>query len=152
MSNLISLNPVLRSLPHAANSGLPIHLEIWRRHIAEIIPELRRLSDLGDLPPAAHAVLVNDTLPPLKAGLTVAYAMARTAQDHPVMTALLRSATHLNAVMTATVAQSALTIRVLLASAADALVIALAEADPALWAAAAPVFDDTFGDGQGGAA
>jgi hypothetical protein len=149
MSVVIPFAPTLRDPTLAANSGLPIHLYLWRREIAEVIPHLRRLSDLGDMPPSAHAALVNDTLPPLLTGIVLAHAMARTAQDHLVMAALLRAITHAKAAAHPEAAHSALTIRVSLASAADALVTALAEANPVLWAAAAPLFDDTV---EGGAA
>jgi hypothetical protein len=130
-----------------ANINLPHHFHMLRGHLYTIAEQCLSLSQSPSFAPETWGVL-SASLGAVGVGLRCAIGMARTAEDAVMQAALGRAATALVVIQPDGDPQ---TTRDLLARAGRAMLAAVAEADPNLWAKAEPIFAGAE-DGQGGAA
>lgn len=143
---VIPLSPTLRQ-PKAANVNVPFHLHQLQGHLNTIALECQKLAALPVIAPAAWPVM-GASLGAVGVGLRCALGMARTAGDGLMLAALGRA---INALSVIQPEGDPATTRELLNRAARALLAAIAEADPAIWAQAEGTFSGDV-DGPGGAA
>lgn len=127
-----------------ANINVPHHFHMLRGHLYAIAEQCLSLSQSPSFAPETWGALAAA----VGVGLRCAIGMARTAQDALMQAALNRA---VNALVVIQPEGDPQTTRELLGRAGRAVLAAIAEADPQLWAQAEPMFTGAE-DGRGGAA